>query len=216
MRLIWYGHNSFRVTRENVVVYVDPVHKETFGTTELEPEYDRPADAIVISTDSKERFDPKAIAGLVTPRTRILAHPDVLERFPSELPQHSSHAGDERIDFESFTLETMDAPTGLSWIFWDRASKICFMGESYVVKDMLDYSPTAACFDVRLLADEIHLEGLRELAERTVLIPCGFHHNPHEEDSFVPEESLEGIVAGVPNVRLLDVGGETPVAVFGR
>jgi hypothetical protein len=214
MRLIWYGHNTFRLTREGVAVYVDPVAKVTLGTTTLEAEFDRPADAIVISSDSRERFDPQAIAGLVTPRTRIIAHPDVLERFPSHIPQHTSHAGDERIDFSSFTLETMDAPTGLSWIFWDRASKACFMGESYVVKDMLDYAPTIACFPLRLLTDEIHLEGLRELAKTTVMIPCGYHHNPDEEESFVPEESIGKVLEGVPNRGNLDIGRETPVAFF--
>lgn len=70
MKLKWLGHASWKITTDDIVIYVDP----------YQGEYDEEADIILASHSHQDHFDPKKVKLIRGEKTVVIAPPDVASK----------------------------------------------------------------------------------------------------------------------------------------
>ena len=144
--IVWYGHDSFRLTDGAVQIYIDPWHMPATAPK---------ADIICITHEHQDHFSMPDIAALSTPETKVVVSPSVARVFPGTdvlAPGQSTDIGQIHIEaVPAYNPNKKFHPndgTRVGYIVTVGGQRVYHSGDTDVIPDMVSFRPDIALLPV--------------------------------------------------------------------
>jgi L-ascorbate metabolism protein UlaG (beta-lactamase superfamily) len=211
----WFGHSSFKIKVNDIILFFDPVRKNDLLRTTLNTKNEGTPDAIFISHDHWDHCDPRTIIELASQNTKIYGPQPIENLILHEISFEVSDFNElknrinktvivkenEILTLHEASIKCLNAQEGLSYLVCVNNKKLLFMGDAVATEEMINEGPDIVLFPIwAVKGEEAKLEEFLVLAEDRLCIPMHFHTSDEALPNFYAD--MNEIMALLPGINL--------------